>query len=269
MKGAAVGALLLAAALAGCGGKAPAASGPLRFADAPLVILSIDALRADRLGCYGYGRGTSPHIDQLAAESVLFEDCYSASCKTAESHMSLFTSLPPTAHGISNFSPRLGLPVVTLAENRTTFPQVLKTAGRFNSAVCCGANLFGPMGFQRGFQDRFVSELVDVSVIVDRGLADIDVARAQTKPWMQFLHTYQVHAPYVPPPEFTRQFAPQLDGVVADRYRELADKSFNDVFKALNTGWWQGVESYARTRPSSFRTSTTARSRTPTSSSGA
>jgi arylsulfatase A-like enzyme len=244
MRLARLGAPLLAAALAACNGKPAPDTGPLRWPDAPVVILSIDTLRADRLGCYGYGRGTTPNLDDFADQSVLFQDCYSASCKTAESHMSLFTSLPPTAHGISNFSPRLGLPVSTLAENRVTFPQVLRRAGRFNSAVCCGGNLQGPMGFQRGFEDRFVSELVDVSVIVDRALADVDVALAQPKPWMQFLHTYQVHAPYVPPPEFRERFAPQLDGVVAEREDELTGKSFNEVFKALNLGWWKGVESF-------------------------
>jgi arylsulfatase A-like enzyme len=240
------GALLLA--LASCGGEgssgAAAGSGELRWPQAPLIILSIDTLRADRLGCYGYERGTTPNLDRLAQEAVRFEECWSASCKTAESHMSLFTSLPPTAHGISNFSPRLDLPVRALAENRLTLPQVLRRAGRFNSAVCCGANLQGPMGFQRGFEDRFVSELVDVSTIVDRALADVDVARAQDKPWMLFAHTYQVHAPYVPPREFRERFAPQLDGVIAQREAELAGHSFTEVFKSLNFGWWKGIEDF-------------------------
>lgn len=238
-----LGALLLAL-LAGCGNDGAPADAPLRFTNAPVIIVSIDTLRADRLGCYGYDRGTSPHLDAFAQEAVRFEDCWATSCKTAESHMSLFTSLPPTAHGISNFSPRLDLPVRALAENRITLPQVLRRAGRFNSAVCCGANLQGAMGFQRGFEDRFVSELVDVSVIVDRALADVDAAQAQPKPWMQFVHTYQVHAPYVPPREFRERFAPKLDGVVAEREAELADKPFNEVFKFLNFGWWEGLKDF-------------------------
>jgi arylsulfatase A-like enzyme len=231
--------------LIGCNGEgSPSADAPLRFPDAPLILISIDTLRADRLGCYGYERGTSPHLDALAAEAVLFQECWATSCKTAESHMSEWTSMLPTAHGISNFSPRLEIPVRALAENRVTLPQVLRRAGRFNSAVACGANLQGAMGFQRGFEDRFVSELVDVSVIVDRALADIDVARAQDKPWMQFVHTYQVHAPYVPPREFRERFAPKLDGVVAEREAELADKSFNEVFRSLNFGWWKGLSEF-------------------------
>ncbi len=235
-------ALLLAAALAACGGSdTPAAGGPLLWPDAPLVIISVDTLRADRLGAYGYGRGTSPRLDALAAESVLFEECLASGCKTAESHMSLFTSLPPTLHGVHNYSPRLQIQPRALAENRLTLAQVLRRAGRFNSAVACGGQITAPMGFQRGFEERFTSELVDVSVIVDRALAAVDAALAQDKPWMLFTHTYQVHGPYLPPRRFRERFAPDLHGTVGERVRKLEGLSFGEQWKAMFPVFWKDL----------------------------
>ncbi|HZP41877.1 MAG TPA: sulfatase-like hydrolase/transferase, partial [Candidatus Binatia bacterium] len=72
-------------------------------ADGPNVLLvSIDTLRADRLGAYGYARPTSPTLDgALAARGVLFEDAYSQSPKTTPSHMTMLTSLYPSVHGVT------------------------------------------------------------------------------------------------------------------------------------------------------------------------
>ena len=63
-----------------------------------LLVISIDTCRADHLTCYGYNRDTSPHLDQLAKEGVLFEDVTAASSWTVPSHMSMFTSLYPSVH---------------------------------------------------------------------------------------------------------------------------------------------------------------------------
>ncbi|MBM3985158.1 MAG: sulfatase, partial [Planctomycetes bacterium] len=220
---------------------APAGGGPLLFPDAPLVIISVDTLRADRLGAYGYGRGTTPRLDALAAESVLFEECLASGCKTAESHMSLFTSLPPTVHGVHNYSPRLQIEPRALGENRLTLPQVLRRAGRFNTGVACGGQLVAPMGFGRGFEGRFTSELVDVSAIVDRSLDAVDASLAQERPWMLFAHTYQVHGPYLPPRAFRERFAPDLRGTVGERVRQLEGLPFGEQWKAMFPVFWKDL----------------------------
>ncbi len=67
-----------------------------------LVLISIDTLRADRLSAYGHDRPTSPRIDRLAADGVLFENAFSHSPKTASSHMSLMTGLYPESHRVQN-----------------------------------------------------------------------------------------------------------------------------------------------------------------------
>ena len=81
-----------------------------------LLVISIDTLRADHLKCYGYDRDTSPHLDQLAKEGVLFENLTAAASWTVPSHMSMFTSLYPSVHGVETGSVRLGEGVPTLAQ---------------------------------------------------------------------------------------------------------------------------------------------------------
>src|SRR4030042_6139427 len=68
----------------------------------PIILLSIDTLRADHLSCYGYGRETSPAIDKFAGESVLFENAISPSPVTTPAHVSLFTASTPAVHGRIN-----------------------------------------------------------------------------------------------------------------------------------------------------------------------
>jgi arylsulfatase A-like enzyme len=205
-----------------------------------VLLISIDTLRADRLGCYGYDRETSPVLDAFAEESVLFEETYATSCKTAESHMSLFTSLPVSAHGVSNASARLGLPVRELAKNRLTLVQVLRRAGYWNAAVVCGGNMIPQMGFSRGYEGRFESGLRDVSVIVDRTLAFLEAATTQPRPPFVFMHTYQVHGPYLPPAEYRERFAPSPRGVIGQRLGTLGGLSFEEAGLSVGTGFWDG-----------------------------
>jgi hypothetical protein len=229
-------ALLLALACA-CGSSAEdAADGDLRFGQAPVLQISIDTLRADRLGCYGYERETSPVLDAFARECVLFEEVYATSCKTAESHMSLFTSLPVSAHGVSNASARLNLEIRELGKNRLMLAQVLRRAGYWNSAIVCGGNVHPQMGFARGYEGRFDSGLRDVSVIVDRVLAEWDEGLAQPRPAFVFMHTYQVHGPYTPPAEYRKRFAPALRGVIGQRIAGLESLSFGEIGLSEGTG---------------------------------
>jgi arylsulfatase A-like enzyme len=235
---------VVGAACGSDGDGAGASGGTLVFEHAPALLISIDTLRADRLGCYGYTRGTSPRLDAFAQECVLFEDVYAPSCKTAESHMSLFTSLPVTAHGVSNASERLSIPPRQLCENRLTLGQMLRRGGYWNTAEACGGNLMPQMGFVRGFEGRFDSRLRDVKEIVDATLGQIDTGLAQQRPIFAFMHTYQVHGPYIPPPEFRQRFAPEARGIVGERVKALEGLPFDEQFRAMNTDFWVDVEKF-------------------------
>ena len=110
-----------------------------------LLVISIDTCRADHLTCYGYNRSTSPHLDQLAKEGVLFEDATAAASWTVPSHMSMFTSLYPSVHGVQNFNNQLGEGVPTLA-------QCLAKSGYATAAFITAPVLNHYFGFNRGFQ---------------------------------------------------------------------------------------------------------------------
>jgi len=233
------------ALLAGACGPAaePDARGPT-FARAPVLLVSIDTLRADRLGCYGYERDTSPHIDRVAAEGVVFEECYANSPKTASSHMSLFTSLPPSAHGVTNASARLGIRVRRVGANRRTLPQVLDEAGWRCTALASGANLNPQMGFARGFEDRFTSRNQDVSDLVDRALRLDRMAADLDSPPFWFLHTYQVHAPYLPPDAYRERFAPQPRGRAGELMEAMRGLSHTQAWRRMHAGLWDHEDEF-------------------------
>ena len=85
---------------AGSGGSAPGAASAVKLDFPPsIVLITVDTLRREHLGCYGYFRETSPRIDALAAESVLYERALATMASTLPSHLSMFTGLYPYQHG--------------------------------------------------------------------------------------------------------------------------------------------------------------------------
>lgn len=172
-----------------------------------VILVSIDTLRADHLTIYGYERATSPKLERFATEAVVFEQAYSHAPKTAPSHMSMMTSLYPTAHGIRNWSAgrerRLSPDVPTLAT-------LLRDAGYRTVAVTNGGMVRGSLGFDQGF-DRY-TEVADVGQMVDGALAALatlgrpSTGSAAAAPFFLFLHTYEPHAPYVPPGRYADTF---------------------------------------------------------------
>ena len=109
------------------------------------IVVLVDTLRADHLGCYGYTRPTSPTIDRrLAGEGALFERAYSAFPITHASHMTVFTGLPPCVHGI-------GVARTELAADVATLPQIARAAGWTTAAFTEDGVLNFDMGFGRGF----------------------------------------------------------------------------------------------------------------------
>ncbi|MDG2150301.1 MAG: sulfatase [Planctomycetota bacterium] len=222
------------------------------FPGAGLLLISIDTLRADRLGCYGYDRGTSPNLDALAEESVLFTEMYSNSPKTASAHMSLFTSLLPTVHKVRNQSKRLGLSTPALAKNRLTIAQILNRNGYWNACIAGGGNIQPDMGFARGFRNRFESALWDIKRVVDRALDRLDQAQEAGQPPFVFMHTYQVHGPYLPPSEYEKRFAPSPSPLIGARVALYRDLPFNKQWSIMNRGpgndetkaYWYGKENF-------------------------
>lgn len=157
-----------------------------------IILISIDTLRPDHLGCYGYARPTSPNIDQFRRDAVLFETTIAAAPSTLPSHASLFTSLPSQHHGASHTK---GIP---LAPSLVTITEVLRNAGYETAAIVGGAQLAPEFGLTQGFDTYDVAENGTFEQVAGRALERI--ARRGRNPLFLFLHTYQVHHPYTPNP---------------------------------------------------------------------
>jgi arylsulfatase A-like enzyme len=113
-----------------------------------IILYVLDALRADHLGCYGYGRPTSPHIDQLAEEGVLFENCFTSTTWTRPVAASLLTGVYPAVHGTRSRYDLFNTPLIRL-------PEALGAGGYKTAAFSTMGNVASAIGFARGFDDYY------------------------------------------------------------------------------------------------------------------
>jgi arylsulfatase A-like enzyme len=161
----------------------------------PIVLYLVDTLRADRLGLYGYGGGTSPALDALAAESVVFEQAYGAAPWTLPSVASLFTSTFACEHGVTGYRRTLNPALPTLAEQLTALGY--DTASWYSN-IHAGA----VAELNRGFR-----QTVELPASDNDRAADVAtyLAAAGGNPWFLYLHTmephgwFQVPVRYLPP----------------------------------------------------------------------
>ena len=199
-----------------------------------VLLVSIDSLRADHLGSYGYARDTSPAIDALAREGVLFENAISSAPWTVPAHMTLLTALPPEVHDVVTIRQQLSPDAVTLAE-------VLQAAGWETAAFVSGPTVMAHFGFDQGFA-LYDESTVEVSpkkigdVVTSPGLVDLVngwLARwsdaGRRAPFFVFLHMWDVHYDYVPPPEYVRRFDPDYTGDVDTRHFETNPRLHRDM----------------------------------------
>jgi arylsulfatase A-like enzyme/Tfp pilus assembly protein PilF len=188
-----------------------------RFAGAPIVLISIDTLRADHLPAYGYRAGSTPAIDRLAGAGIVFDDVYSQVPLTLPSHASLFTGRLPLNHRVRD---NIGY---TLAAAERTLASRLKAAGYATGGAVSSYVLRRQTGIANGF-DFFDDELTisgtgeslsetqrDGARTIEALAAWVDAHAGQ--PVFAFLHLYEPHTPYSPPP--SHQMAQPYDGEIA------------------------------------------------------
>jgi len=195
---------LLAAGLLGA---ALLLSGCRPVADRNLILISIDTLRADHLGCYGYDRPTSPAIDAMAEAGVVFDDASATSPWTLPSHGSLLTGLYPRRHGAFLSDRALGDGVVHLAA-------WLKKHG-FRTAGVVNSLWLDKHGLREGFDDFvYVPEEVSVrrpSRVIELALRHLRQFDREA-PFFLFLHFYDVHSDYRSLREYEEMFVGDYGG---------------------------------------------------------
>jgi arylsulfatase A-like enzyme len=171
-----------------------------------VIIIGLDTLRPDHLGCYGYTRRTSPHIDAIAAQGVLFRNVVSKAPWTHPSFATVFTSLYPTQHGATTVKTRM----------RTDFPTLASTlaARGYLTAAIVNAPTFSPeFGLNRGFDHYdFISPWEErrADTITGSALEWIDTHADES--FFIFVHYFDPHLPYDPPPPYDRMFDPAYEG---------------------------------------------------------
>src|SRR5262245_30595238 len=225
MRAAALVSYLVISCTACRGALSPAATSPR--SRPPVILVTIDTLRADRLGSYGSPRGLTPSLDAFAREATRFSAAVSQVPLTLPSHATILTGLHPAHHGVrTNDGFRLPAGVPTLAES-------LKATGYTTAAFIGGYPLRGSTsGLSRGF-DRYDDEFLVAPDVTERSAdAVIQSAAAwidanSSRPFFAWIHLFDPHSPYTPPAPFASAHhdAP-YDGEVA--YTDAAVGRFLD-----------------------------------------
>lgn len=204
-----------------------------------VVLISIDTLRPDHLGCYGYRRNTSPNIDALAERGAVFEQHISSAPWTLPAHAAMFTSVPDSVHGVVD---PIGL---RLAEEFETLPESFQRAGYRTAGFFAGPYLHPSFGLGQGF-DTY-EDCVDVvgeAELDERGewsmrdpvlrashhgitndkvyarwkaFHEDAKSRARERPFFAFVHLWDVHFDFAPPAPYDTLFDPDYDGPFTGR----------------------------------------------------
>ena len=196
-----------------------------------IILVSIDSLRPDHLGCYGYPKPTSPTIDRLALTGVRCENVISTTSWTLPAHAALFTGLYDSAHGLVAAGMRL-------AEAHDTLAETLVQAGYQTAGFFGGPYLHPAFGLGQGFQayescmtilpdnveEKQIRREAKVPLNVwGSCLADVTgprtlekfsrwLEKADKRPMFVFLHLWDVHFDYIPPQKYIELFDPDYEG---------------------------------------------------------
>lgn len=206
-----------------------------------VILISIDSLRPDHLGCYGYKRATSPEIDRFAKEGLVFETHISSAPWTLPAHAALFTSVPDSVHGLVD-------PVeLRLSEDWETLAESFQKGGYRTAGFFAGPYLHPAFGLGQGFDsyEDCVSVVSDAELdedgrwsmaarnmrashqgvtnelVYERWRAMLDdaapVGGGKNKRLFAFVHLWDVHFDFTPPPPYDTMFDPGYDGPITGR----------------------------------------------------
>ncbi len=171
-----------------------------------ILLVTIDTLRPDHLGAYGYRRKTSPNIDALARRGVAFDEAYTYWPKTRGSFVAFMTGRLASQSGYSKTHP-------LLIDFNPTLASVLQEAGYDTLALVDNPNVAASLGYSKGFrryretweEAALASEMDRARAITGDAVAYLGAATPE-RPFLLWLHYVNPHAPYEPPPPFDEAF---------------------------------------------------------------
>ena len=174
--------------------------------DCNVILISIDTLRADHVGVYGYSKDTTPNIDRIAANSYVFTNVRSESSWTAPAHSSLLFSKYP--HELNFYSYRRP---GKINDSETSLAEILKENDYITQAFTGDAYVSKEYGFDQGF-DEYIDTFKFGRFEKFMDNATSWIAENRDKKYFLFLHGYNPHRPYSPPEKYKKLFAPNYTG---------------------------------------------------------
>jgi arylsulfatase A-like enzyme len=200
-----------------------------------VIVILEDALRADHLSCYGYGRTTSPIKDAFAGEGVRFARCYAQATKTRFSCPSFMTSLYPTATGVEGIWNLHG----ALDENYVTLAEVLRRRGFVTASIHQNPNAGSPAGLDQGFSYLFENVAGRAKELYS-GLPLRWIEERHDRNFFLYLHLADPHEPYHPPEGFRTWFeeleSPSTGGSAVRRLDRQDPEWVQEARRALYDG---------------------------------
>jgi arylsulfatase A-like enzyme/Tfp pilus assembly protein PilF len=187
-----------------------------------LLIITIDTMRADRIGAYGYEKAETPNVDYLAQRGVMFENCYTSVPLTLPSHCSIFTGRYPIGHRVRNNG------TFFLNEDEVTLAEKMKERGYNTYAVIASFVLLSKFGLNQGFFEY--DDSLNIDELLHNFYSEItaDVVYSKFSRWFRnrgsqkffaWVHFFDPHAPYTPPQKYRKEnkdsFSDLYDGEVA------------------------------------------------------
>ena len=168
-------------------------------ADYNIILITIDTLRADHLGCYGYPRNTSPFIDHLAKNGILFQNAFASSSHTAPSHASIFTSLHPVQH-------RLLVNGARLHDSAFTMAEMFQDLG-YETAGFCSVGFLSNMrqGFDIFDNEKYKKVQYRQAHQTTDSVLDWLSEKKSSDKFFLWVHIFDPHRPYMPPKKCLRR----------------------------------------------------------------
>ncbi|HLK56599.1 MAG TPA: sulfatase [Chthonomonadaceae bacterium] len=202
-----------------------------------VILVSLDTTRADRLSCYGHFRRTSPHLDRVAEEGVLFTDHFSPHIPTYPGHTTMMTGKDVYAHQITGQS---GTPEPP--EGVKMLAELLQEQGYYTAAADNLGRWYA-RGFEHietyGWDYQQKHGLRKGEAVLQASLKVLNAAAAQDKPFFLFLHFWDPHTPYLPPEPFDRMF---YGGDEKDPNNDSMDALWEfEAFNRYFAEWMPGV----------------------------
>ncbi len=192
----------------------------------PLLLITLDTLRADRLGAYGYDRPTSPTLDEFAKTATLFRDVTCSMPTTLPSHLTIFTGLSPSQHGVT----RNGM---VPAEDLVSIFDLLGEQGIPNAAVVSAQVLSKDHLQGLGLEKVFFGDAWSLGASQIRGdavtrRAEAWISEQAEQPFALWLHYFDPHEPYDPDPSFAQPFVAGYGGPLGNSLATEWLVSLND-----------------------------------------